>query len=271
MIWGKVAGAFFGYLISGGNLFGAVIGALIGHLFDKGMRQGGFDTVFHTVRDRQHIQQVFFKTVFSMLGHISKADGRVSEDEIQAARAIMQQMRLDDLQTKQAIGYFTEGKQIEFYADKCIDEFVQVSHHNRLLAQMLLEILIVGALADRVLHPNEDAILANVSTQLGFDRNHYLRIVQMVQAQQHFHQDSRGQAGYQQQPRPDALKEAYAVLGVNESASDAEVKRAYRRQMNEHHPDKLVAKGLPEAMIKMANEKTQEIKAAYELIQQARK
>ena len=112
------------------------------------------------------------------------------------------------------------------------------------------------------------SILANVSVQLGFDRNHYQRIVQMVQAQQHFHQDSRGQARYQQQPRADALKEAYAVLGIESTASDAEVKKAYRRQMNQHHPDKLVAKGLPEAMIKMANEKTQEIKAAYEQIKE---
>jgi len=62
------------------------------------------------------------------------------------------------------------------------------------------------------------------------------------------------------------LKEAYAVLGITNAASKAEVKKAYRRQMNEHHPDKLVSKGMPEEMVKMATEKTQEIKAAYELI-----
>ena len=66
------------------------------------------------------------------------------------------------------------------------------------------------------------------------------------------------------------LKDAYLVLGVSSPASDADVKKAYRRMMNQHHPDKLVAKGLPEEMMKLATEKTQEIKKAYELIKQKR-
>jgi len=95
--------------------------------------------------------------------------------------------------------------------------------------------------------------------------------VQMVMGQQHFHQTGSGQAHYQQQSSEEALKEAYAVLGVTSAASDGEVKKAYRRQMNEHHPDKLVSKGMPEEMVKMATEKTQEIKAAYELVVAQRK
>ena len=67
-----------------------------------------------------------------------------------------------------------------------------------------------------------------------------------------------------------SLRQAYAVLGVEETDSDAKIKKAYRRMMNQHHPDKLVAKGLPEEMIKLATEKTQEIKSAYELIKKER-
>jgi DnaJ like chaperone protein len=66
------------------------------------------------------------------------------------------------------------------------------------------------------------------------------------------------------------LHEAYAVLGVDRTAGDAEVKKAYRRLMNQHHPDKLVARGLPEEMIDLATEKTQEIKAAYETVMESR-
>jgi DnaJ like chaperone protein len=66
------------------------------------------------------------------------------------------------------------------------------------------------------------------------------------------------------------LHEAYEILGVKPSASDAEVKKAYRRLMNQHHPDKLVAKGLPEEMMKLATAKAQEIKGAYERIKSAR-
>ena len=67
-----------------------------------------------------------------------------------------------------------------------------------------------------------------------------------------------------------AIREAYEVLGVTKDAPDAEVKKAYRRLMNQHHPDKLVARGLPEEMIKLANEKTQQIKEAYELVKKSR-
>ena len=268
---GKLAGAFFGYLLTGGSLLGALIGFYFGHLFDRGLAQGDFSSVFNTVRNKSEIQQVFFKTVFSLLGHIAKADGHVSQEEIQAARMVMQQMRLDEAQSKRAIEYFTEGKQVEFYPDRCIQEFIDVSHHNRALSQMLLEILIFSALADGKMDANEERILLNLSEQIGFTQQDYQRLVQMVMGQQHFHQTGSGQAHYQQQSTEDALKEAYAVLAVDDSVSDAELKKAYRRQMNQHHPDKLVSKGMPEEMVKIATEKTQEIKSAYELIVSYRK
>jgi DnaJ like chaperone protein len=67
------------------------------------------------------------------------------------------------------------------------------------------------------------------------------------------------------------LDDAYAVLGVSTSATDAEVKKAYRRLMSQHHPDKLVAKGLPEEMMTIAKEKTQKIRKAYEVVKDSRK
>ncbi len=270
-IAGKLAGAFFGYLISGGSIWGLLIGAYFGHIFDRGLAQGDFSAAFTSAKNRAEIQQVFFKTVFSLLGHVAKADGHVSSEEIQAARTIMQQMRLDEQQTQRAIGYFAEGKQVEFYPDRCIEEFKKISHHNRALSQMLLEILIFSALADGKLDNNEERILLTISEQIGYSQQDYQRLVQMVMGQQHFHQTGSGQAHYQQQSTEDALKEAYAVLAVSESASDSEVKKAYRRQMNQHHPDKLVSKGMPEEMVKIATEKTQEIKSAYELIVAQRK
>ena len=68
-----------------------------------------------------------------------------------------------------------------------------------------------------------------------------------------------------------SLEEAYQVLGVDSSASDTEVKTAYRRLMNRHHPDKLVAKGLPEEMMKLATDKTRDIQGAWEQIREHRK
>lgn len=264
---GKIAGAFFGYLISGGRLWGLIIGAYFGHLFDRGLAQGNFSAGFGGgVGQRLEIQKVFFKTVFSLLGYLAKADGVVSKEEIQATKMVMQQMRLDEKQSKRAIEFFNQGKQTEFNADTCIAEFKSISRNNRALSQMLLEILIFSALSDGSLDSDEEQVLLNLSHQVGYTSQDYQRLVQMVMGQQHFHQSGNGQAQYQQQSSEDALKEAYAVLGISESATAAESKKAYRRQMNEHHPDKLVSKGMPEEMVKMATEKTQEIKAAYELI-----
>jgi DnaJ like chaperone protein len=66
------------------------------------------------------------------------------------------------------------------------------------------------------------------------------------------------------------LDDAYEALGVDASATDAEIKRAYRRLMNENHPDKLASKGLPESMREIAEERTREISIAYKLIKEAR-
>jgi len=82
----------------------------------------------------------------------------------------------------------------------------------------------------------------------------------------------------QKEAHPDAggaraeaeLGEAYRALGVEPDASDKEVKTAYRRLMNQHHPDKLVSRGLPDSMLESAKERTREIRAAYELIRERR-
>lgn len=269
---GKLAGAFFGYLLSGGSIWGALIGLYFGSMFDRGLSQGDFIGGVHSRGGRQKIQQVFFKTIFSLLGHLAKADGRVSEDEIQTARSIMQQMRLNESQKQQAINYFSNGKSDGFQLDEVLNEYVQVSHQNRMLTQMLLEVLILGALADGELHANEEKILKHTFSRLGFNDSDYERMLSMVQGQQHFHQGAAGGGQhYSQQSREDALKEAYDVLSAKPEDNDRELKKAYRRQMNQHHPDKLVSRGMPEEMVKMATEKTQEIKSAYELIVAERK
>ena len=83
-------------------------------------------------------------------------------------------------------------------------------------------------------------------------------------------QQSYRQWPEQQAPRCDKVAQAYEVLGVASTASDAEVTKAYRRLMNQNHPDKLVARGLPESMMKVAEEKTRQVRAAYELLREAR-
>lgn len=263
-VWGKLLGGAFGYML--GDVFGAVLGVFLGHQFDKGLGQ----TVFQSSADIERIQASFFTTLFSVMGHLAKADGQVSATEIAMARGVMQQMSLDEKQQRVAIDLFNKGKQADFPIDMALKQFRTICHGQRNLIQMFIEVLLHAAYADGVIHPQEERLLKHIARNLGISPYQLAKLEAMVQAQQAFHQRS-GTHRQTAKPRADLLKEAYVVLGIAATASDAEVKKAYRRQMNQHHPDKLVSKGLPEEMVKIATEKTQEIKAAYDTIQESRR
>ena len=115
-------------------------------------------------------------------------------------------------------------------------------------------------------------MLQKVCQQLGISGIRFEMLHERIKAERAFAQGQYQQYGGAQPhySDEDKLKEAYKVIGTKSSASDAVVKKAYRRLMNQHHPDKLVAKGLPEEMMRMAKEKTQEIQAAYEAIKKSR-
>ena len=161
-----------------------------------------------------------------------------------------------------------QGKQADFDLDGVVEQFRREAHRRTTLLQMFLEILLHAAYADGVMQAAEQRVLRRISEHLGFSLRQFQQLEAMVRAQRAFHAGGEGYQGAR--PQADLLAEAYDVLGVATTASDNEVKKAYRRLMNQHHPDKLVAKGMPEEMIKLATEKTQEIKAAYETIKKAR-
>lgn len=260
--WGKVIGGAFGFAM--GGPLGAALGAALGHNFDRGMSgvakgTAGFDG------NAEQVQSAFFTATFSMMGYVAKADGQVSREEISVAENVMGQMRLNAEQRKAAMHLFNQGKQQGFPADEILEQFRRACHRRRHLLQMFMEIQIFTALADGTLHANEKKILQHCATCLGFSAADFNRLLASMQAQQRSHQ----QAGQQQSQQ--SLGDAYKVLGIASNASDEEVKKAYRRQMNQHHPDKLVAKGLPEEMMTLAKEKTQDIRQAYETIKDSRK
>ena len=264
--WGKIVGGGFGFLM--GGPLGAAMGAAFGHQFDKGMNQD-FDSLGYEAQERT--QLAFFTAVFSVMGNVAKADGRVTQDEIEVARTMMHQMSLDEQQKKIAIDLFNQGKASDFDLDGLLLQFKQECRRHVTLVQMFIEVLLHAAYADGVMHEKEKALLKHVTITLGFSSIKFAQLDDMVRSQQSFHQQGSQGGAYQHAPTRDMLQDAYTMLNVKESNTDAEIKKAYRRLMNQHHPDKLVSKGMPEEMVKMATEKTQEIKAAYELIKKSRK
>lgn len=261
--WGKVLGGTFGFIL--GGPLGALIGAAFGHNFDKGMGSlGAAGESGFSPGDQERVQMAFFTATFSVLGHIAKADGRVSEHEIQMARALMAQLNLNEDMKKVAIDLFNNGKADDFPLDDVLQQFRQECHRRRNLLQMFLEVLLQGAYADGELHTEERRILLHICNRLGFSQAEFTHLEHLVLGAR------SGASGAHRASTQDSLQQAYQILDVSPKASDAEVKKAYRRLMNQHHPDKLVAKGLPEEMIKLATEKTTEIRQAYERIRDTR-
>ena len=257
--WGKVAGGAFGFML--GGPLGALLGATLGHQFDRGL---SLDHQNLNASSQEHIQAAFFTATFSVMGHIAKADGQVTEDEIQIARDVMAQMALTPEQITTAKSLFNSGKENDFQYTDIITQFRHVCGRQTNLLRMFIEIQFHAAYADGSVHPTERKILEDLNRLLGFDNHFFAQLEAAVRLNRNTQYQQPTKSNQEQ------LADAYQVLGVNMRSSDSEIKRAYRKLMSRHHPDKLVAKGLPEEMMQVATQKTQEIKAAYEMIKASR-
>jgi DnaJ like chaperone protein len=270
--WGKLVGGAFGFML--GGPIGALLGAVLGHNFDKGLKALP-DEPGLSAGDRERVQTAFFAATFAVLGRVAKADGRVSPEEIRMAEAVMDEMSLGADMRRTAIELFNQGKSADFDLDAVVRQFRQECHGRTTLIAMFIEIQLQAAYADGSLDEAEDRLLRHICSLLGVSELDYQRLERRIRVERGFAGSDRGTGGGgargQASARGPTLADAYAVLGVTANASDAEVKRAYRRLLSQHHPDKLVSKGLPEEMMKMASQKTHEIRQAYELVRESRR
>ena len=173
------------------------------------------------------------------------------------ALVVMQHMQLSDDMQKVAKELFNQGKHKDFNLDEVLEQFRTESHRRTHLVRMFLEIQIQATYADGVFDEKEHDALKYISQKLHFPIHELESLIQQFSATS----NNTNQL---------TVNDAYVILGADKSLTDKELKRAYRRLLSQHHPDKLVAKGLPEEMIKIANDKTQEIISAFELIKKDR-
>ncbi|MEW6998260.1 co-chaperone DjlA [Colwelliaceae bacterium BS250] len=257
-IWGKVIGFLLGFMA--GRLLGALIGLWLGHKFDKGL--GLNFTAFNTENAATR-QKSYFQATFSVMGHIAKASGRVSEDEIVFAKQAMKKWGLNDEMTQVAIKAFGEGKGEGFELNSQIKDIKRACFGRHDLLQMFIEIQIQAAFADGDLHPKERQILHTIARGLGISAQELDLLLDRIVAGEQFHQQGHSHSPQQAKQH---LENAYKVLGVTANTDAKEIKKSYRKLMSQHHPDKLVAKGLPPELMEDAKQKAQDIQAAYELI-----
>ncbi len=272
---GKWTGAFLGGIVGSalipriGFLLGAVIGAIWGHQYDlsragSGKGFSGFSRISSAER-----QQVFFESVFLAMGRLAKADGRVSEEEIRVARSFMHQWGLGPEDVSVAIELFSQGKQADFPIDQQMRKLATACQGQQELLYAFLEVLMEIPLSKGSIDPAERELLWRMAAGIGFSRVQMAQLEAILRAQRSFGQGAGASTGSAASAQA-KLQEAYKALGIEASATDKEVKTAYRRLMNRHHPDKLASKGLPESMMEVAKERTREIRSAYEMLRDHR-
>lgn len=262
--WGKLAGGAFGFIL--GGPLGALLGAVLGHNLDRGLSELAAEERLQP-GEQERVQTAFFTATFSIMGHLAKVDGSVSHKEIDLAEAVMLKMDLDADMRETAIRLFNQGKRNSFPLEEVVEQFRRECHRRSTLLQMFIEIQLQAAYADGKIDLAEEQLLLHICQQLGIPEILFRKLEQMIQAEYHF---AGGGGRSRKEYVAPSLDDAYAILNISENASDDEVRLAYRRQTSQHHPDKLVAKGLPEEMMKIASEKTHEIRQAYEQIREAR-
>jgi DnaJ like chaperone protein len=254
MSWnGIVFGALIGFLLTR-SAWGAVAGAIIGYML---VPQAGVR--FANSNAAASISSEFFRTTFEIMGHVAKSDGRVSEAEIDAARRVMQELNLGPADITAAIACFRTGKSAGYDAEFSVERLRESCGLRYDLLRAFVDLQLRAALAGNGISPPARRILQRIAQRLGLSELEFANMEASLRAR---HNAARAPANN--------LAECYAELEVDASISDPELIKAYRRQMSRHHPDKLVANGLPESMAQVAKEKTQRIQEAYEVIRAAR-
>ncbi len=259
-LWGTLIGLF------SGGFIGMGVGFVLGHIFDLFRERTGHRP---QTASPSRTRQVFFRTTFAVMGHLAKADGQVSRSEIAAATMVMREMRLSPQRQAEARNLFREGKAPDFDLDAAIGEFNAACGRRIDLKIMFLQIQLHAVWADGEFSESERQILLRVAHALGIPNQVFHQIEAMVSA---FARRAHGQAdGSVRATMGEAdLRQSCAILGVSPEDDDEQIKRAYRKLMNQHHPDKLIAKGLPEDMMEVATRRAAEIQNAYDVVKRAR-
>jgi DnaJ like chaperone protein len=259
--WGKLIGGILGLLK--GGITGAVLGTMFGHLIDR---------FFQSIASVQGTQEAFFEALFCALGYLAKADGQVSPSEIRMVENLMQRMQISGADRQRAIRFFNQGKQPGFRLEAALGNFSRMSLARRDLRQMFLQIMVDAAFSSEGLTAPEQQVLEQIARELHIPASMLTAMLQARQFGGSYSAGAQSQGGQRAGTgvQRGTLQQAYAQLGLTPSASDTEVKKAYRKLVSQYHPDKLVSRGLPEEMMDIAKNRVRDINTAYEQIKQAK-
>ena len=244
-VWGKIVGGTAGFAL--GGPLGALLGGLAGHALDRRQANTGA-AAERRGKLKEETRRIGFTIAVIALGaKMAKADGTVTADEVEAFKEVFQiptgQManvaRVFDLAKRDAFGFEPYAKQV-----------ATMFRGNPAVLEDLLDGLFHIASADNVYDPKENEFLERVAKIFGFSEADFARI-------------REAHVG------PDKA-DPYTILGVTRDSTDDAIKAQYRKLIREHHPDKLMAQGLPQEFIDVATTKLATINDAYDRIEKER-
>ena len=261
MYWGKIIGTLAGLATL--KPWFALLGLFLGHQVDRFL-VAQFQSFDRHSSPAGRLPEDYLRPLFQTMGHLAKIDGRVSEQEIRAARAIMHRLGLSPAQVRNAIGWFDDGKQAAFPLVQTVRQLRRAAARRAELRLMFVRLLLEVVLAKERMHQKERAVIWTVCTELDIGRVELAQLEAMIRAQKGFRHSPAGDADAQR------VKQAYRTLGVEESATNDEVKKAYRRAMNKSHPDKIASSNPDDAVVAEAQKRTREVRGAYEMLKARR-
>ena len=239
-VWGKILGGAAGFAL--GGPLGALIGAVAGHAVDK-MR-----TEPHEGEAGDAAKRIGFTIGVIVLGaKMAKADGKVTRDEVAAFKQIF---HIPPEEVQNVGRLFNQARRDSHGFEPYARQIGRMFRDNPAVLEELLDGLFHIARADRKVTDDELAYLRRIAEIFGFDETAWDRI-------------RAGNLG------PDE-SDPFDILGVTRQHSDDEIKAAYRKLVRENHPDRLVAQGMPQEFIDLANEKLAKINTAHDRVRQLR-
>ena len=256
---GKLIGGTIGLSI--GGPLGAILGAALGHKFDKsderylegfgGRSENGFSSGGGFGSAQQRKEMTFFLAAFSMLAKIAKIDGKISDAEISVIEDFMDRdLKLDLNSRNAAVNIFRAAKDSAEPFESFARQFYEAFKGQRQILELMIDVLLRVAASDGSITNDEEVLIHSAAMMFGFSENDY--------------------SNFRSRYSKTASNKYYAVLNCTPEDDDAVIKKQYRKLATEYHPDKVIAKGLPEEFVELANEKFKEIQEAYDAVSKER-
>ena len=242
-IWGRLIGGAAGFAL--GGPIGAILGVMAGGAFDRRSRsKSSFN--FNKIDNNQK-QQIFTISFIILSAKLAKSDGQVTDDEI---RAFKEKFKVPKSELNKVAKIFDEAKKDSYGYKEIANQVGNLFSDNKILLEELLNNLFFIAASDGNISVNEVDLLKSISKSFKFSEKDFQRIFQSNLNNKE--------------------SDPYKVLGVNRSSTDAEIRKKWIKLNKEHHPDNLIAKGMPKEFIKQSNKELAAINIAYDKIKEVR-